>query len=177
MLHDLKSFTQTLHPLGYITVYYPTHPNAWKNSKSVYFHRLVMENKLNRYLEDFEHVHHIDENRLNNDPENLEILTSSEHCKLHHPVYLELKICRYCKKEFQPDSIEKQYCSVECYRIDQEKDIASKEDLEKIIWKIPSEEIGKFYNVSGRMIGKWCKKYGIEKPPRGYWAKQKNRYL
>ena len=24
-----------------------------------------------------------------------------------------------------------------------------------------------------RAIGKWCEKYGIEKPPRGYWWNKK----
>lgn len=47
-----------------------------------------------------------------------------------------------------------------------------KEVLEKLVWEIPSEKIGEKYGVSGRAVGKWCKKYEIDKPPRGYWAKR-----
>jgi len=47
----------------------------------------------------------------------------------------------------------------------------SKEELRKIIWEKPAETIGKEHNVSGKCIEKYCKKWGIEKPPRGYWAK------
>lgn len=47
----------------------------------------------------------------------------------------------------------------------------TKEKLEKLIWKIPCTEIGKKYNASSKAIEKKCKKFGISKPPRGYWAK------
>ena len=46
-------------------------------------HRLVMERMLGRKLEPSEHVHHMDENTLNNSPSNLKIVTRSEHLKLH----------------------------------------------------------------------------------------------
>jgi HNH endonuclease len=49
-----------------------------------YEHRIVAERKLGRRLKEGEVVHHIDGDRLNNDPDNLEILSSqSEHMKLH----------------------------------------------------------------------------------------------
>ena len=46
-------------------------------------HRWVMEQHLGRKLESWEQVHHIDNNPLNNDLSNLQILTRSEHRKLH----------------------------------------------------------------------------------------------
>lgn len=49
----------------------------------------------------------------------------------------------------------------------------SKEILEKEVWELPSVILAKKYNVSGKAIEKWCKKYNISKPPRGYWQKQK----
>ena len=52
------------------------------HSKS-FIHREVMEEHLGRKLERWEEVHHIDENRLNNDISNLEVLSKSEHAKLH----------------------------------------------------------------------------------------------
>jgi biotin operon repressor len=46
-----------------------------------------------------------------------------------------------------------------------------KEELQKLIWEKPCAKIAKELGVSDKAIEKRCKKYGIEKPPRGYWAK------
>lgn len=44
---------------------------------------LIMEENLGRLLTDNEVVHHIDGNKLNNNLVNLQLLTISEHAKLH----------------------------------------------------------------------------------------------
>ena len=50
----------------------------------VYIHREVMEQKLGRKLKSGEVVHHKDENKRNNDPDNLELKANySEHMKQH----------------------------------------------------------------------------------------------
>ena len=46
-------------------------------------HRYVVEMHLGRKLESHEHVHHIDGNRANNAIENLMVMSSTEHHKLH----------------------------------------------------------------------------------------------
>lgn len=46
-------------------------------------HRIVMERFLGRKLKSEEHIHHIDGDTLNNSPSNLQIVTSSEHLKIH----------------------------------------------------------------------------------------------
>ena len=54
-------------------------------------HRLVMMKHLGRELKENEIVHHIDHNKCNNDISNLQIMTPSEHAKLHshtHSQYL-----------------------------------------------------------------------------------------
>lgn len=53
------------------------------NGVKVYEHRYVMEQHLKRKLKKGEEVHHIDGNKLNNNIDNLELLTTGEH-KKHH---------------------------------------------------------------------------------------------
>ncbi|MFX0100433.1 MAG: hypothetical protein ACFFCS_12745 [Candidatus Hodarchaeota archaeon] len=48
----------------------------------------------------------------------------------------------------------------------------TKEELEKEVWEKTSEQIAQEHGVSGRLITKKCREYGIDKPPRGYWAKK-----
>lgn len=52
-----------------------------------YEHRLVMEEKLGRKLDFNETVHHKNHNRQDNRSENLEILSRSEHGRLHFLKY------------------------------------------------------------------------------------------
>lgn len=54
---------------------------GWKRE-----HRVVAEAKYGRKLQTGEHTHHIDENSLNNSPENLMVLSSGLHRKAHHPL-------------------------------------------------------------------------------------------
>jgi len=49
-----------------------------------------------------------------------------------------------------------------------------KEVLESLLWEIPSTKIGERFNVSDKAIEKWAKFYGLEKPPRGYWARTRS---
>lgn len=48
-------------------------------------HRIVMEQKLGRELTSNEIVHHKNESKKDNDPDNLEVMTRAEHSKLHFP--------------------------------------------------------------------------------------------
>lgn len=66
---------------GYVLVYCPEHPNA--RSGYIQEHRLVMSNYLCRPLDDFEHVHHLNENKTDNRIENLELCSNAGHGKAH----------------------------------------------------------------------------------------------
>jgi hypothetical protein len=67
---------------GYALRRLPTHPAA--DAKGyVLEHRLVAEQTIGRPLAPGEVVHHIDRNPLNNAPDNLQVMTHSEHSSLH----------------------------------------------------------------------------------------------
>ena len=79
----------------------PEHPKA-NSSGLVLYHRVVMENLLDRILDDEEIVHHKDNDGHNNNPENLELMDRLDHLKMHSE---EKKnsvdtTCDYCHKPF-----------------------------------------------------------------------------
>ena len=51
--------------------------------KKIDEHRYIMEQILGRKLTKDEVVHHIDGNKLNNDPSNLQVMSRAEHTRLH----------------------------------------------------------------------------------------------
>lgn len=72
---------------GYIVAYAPNHPRACK--RYVLEHRLVMEQKLGRYLRPEEVVHHIDGDPANNVRENLDLFANvGKHKGYHHKLEL-----------------------------------------------------------------------------------------
>jgi len=67
---------------GRIGVFVPNHPKA-NNRGYVLRSRYVIEKNLGRFLNTDEHIHHKDENKLNDIIENLELLSRQEHSKKH----------------------------------------------------------------------------------------------
>lgn len=71
---------RTVRQDGYISVYYPTHPDADTNGR-ILEHRLVAEQKYGRRILPTEQVHHINGVRADNRPENLEVLPAGDHTR------------------------------------------------------------------------------------------------
>jgi hypothetical protein len=70
-------------------------------------------------------------------------------------------------KNSSPDLTHKERVHINSRKVER----PSKEELQKLVWEIPTIHIAKKFGVSDKAIEKWCKAYGIDKPPRGYWTK------
>jgi hypothetical protein len=132
-----------------------------------------MENHLGRILDPKEVVHHKDE--LNNDISNLEVMDPKKHVQHHRPP-LSTYTCDTCGTEFESKKKKhvKVYCSRKCYKISCNKTLRpTKEELSTLVWQHPTSRLAEHFGVSDNAVAKWCKKYGIDKPGRGYWQKKR----
>lgn len=81
------------HPEGYVYRYCPDHPN--NTDGYVLEHRLVMEGLLNRRLSREEVVHHINGDKSDNRPANLEVLASHRDHLIDHHISMDGWFGRY----------------------------------------------------------------------------------
>jgi len=89
-------------------------------------HREIMGNIIGRKLNRNEIVHHKNGDKTDNRPENLEIMTNSEHSKYHYEKEIKEKLlkkryynkqCCICFNEFSSNSYRSKYCSNHCLYI------------------------------------------------------------
>jgi hypothetical protein len=109
---------------GYVAVWNPEYAQATGRAKrQIQQHIIVMEQHLGRRLAKGECVHHIDEDRANNDLSNLRLMSNGEHCRLHRIQSAErrgikptLYICPWCGAEFTAPRYvpTRKYCSHSC---------------------------------------------------------------
>ena len=154
----------------YLAIQKPSHPKA-RIDGYVYIHQLQAEKKLGRQLNEGECVHHIDENKYNNDIDNIMIFkTKSDHTAFHSgcEAYLDgdvwaakihkNRICPICKANIKDNHAS---MCISCYLKKKSSNIPPKEILMDLILKYPMTQIGKMYGVSSNSVKKWCKKYGL----------------
>lgn len=75
---------RSITPDGYVLIRVGIHHHLSDVRGYAYEHRLVAEQKFGRRLKPGELVHHIDGNKQNNNPENLEICTSTSSHRTKH---------------------------------------------------------------------------------------------
>jgi len=130
---------------------------------------------LKRYLDPVnERVWFVDGNTLNTDVSNLRLVSVSEHRSLSSKsqIALEPIKCAMCREWFQPPSSRHKYCSQRCAHWAQEHTKwPPPEVLVRMVWRMPTVVLARRLGVSDKAVEKRCKKFGIHKPPRGYWAK------
>lgn len=157
----------------YKRLFMPNHPTSNKCGL-IREHRYYAELKLGRLLKPEEVVHHIDEDKFNNDFDNLVVFkTASDHAAFHKgckavldgDVYWcpdkqqKFKICPLCEQNL---IYYQSKCCESCRRIkDRVVDRPSKETLFNMIKIYSFVDIGKSFGVSDNTIRKWCKFYGL----------------
>ena len=156
---------------GYLYFCDKDHPLSRGNSGMVLYHRHVASLSIGRWVSSDEVVHHKDENRLNNSPSNLEVLSRSEHSRIHAGVYLVDIICPICKNLFRPRTSGQLYCSTKCAASSRVIIQISKEMLERDIWYYPYTSLTHKYGLSDVGLKKRAKSLGCKIPPPYFHSK------
>ncbi len=133
-------------------------------------------------------VDHIDGDWRNNRPENLRVLCPN--CHSLTPTYCGLnrgkgrdRKGKVARKQYPNATPSRPYRSkVKVPPRTKPKRVGNftnkqalnftKKELDALVWQKPTSHIASEYGVTDNAITKWCKKLGVEKPPRGYWAKR-----
>ena len=158
------------------------HPRVRSNG-CVTFHTLVAESVIGRYLYDDEVVHHKDEDKHNNSPENLMVFrTQEDHARFHSGKYESLvensdgswscnigkQYCVVCGETIISNR-DRKTCSTNCANETFKKcERPNKEDLVELLTENSFSFVGKMFNVSDNAIRKWCKGYGLSAKAKDY---------
>jgi HNH endonuclease len=146
---------------GYVQFRDWEHPLHYVSDGSVYLHRHVASIMLGRWILPSEVVHHKDFDKLNNNPNNLEILTQEQHSKLHNQ---SLRVsCINCLALFIPHNNNSKFCSQKCYKssLVKNKEI-TKELLEELKPTMTWIALGKLFGYSDNGIKKRAKSLGCK---------------
>lgn len=133
-----------------------------KKKNTIYEHRLKFEIHIKRKLKNTEQIHHINGIRTDNRLKNLQLLSISDHRKLHakENEVIYLIRCKYCKTEFGSKKQNRKYCSVKCNNLSKRPKLRPSDKELKIVLKNNknNSELGRIYNVSETAVRKWRRK-------------------
>lgn len=88
--------------------------------------------------------------------------------------------CAVCKTPIQIDpshAPKRATCSIPCRVKWQRRFEIEPNELLLAVWSAPVTSVAASFDVSDKAIEKRCKRLGVTKPPRGYWAKIQNGVL
>lgn len=159
---------------GYLHFYCPKHPLARQNG-TVVLHRHLVSVHIGRWLEPDEMVTFRNGDRQDVRIENLQItdrLGLREHGLGPIPDHVK-KSCKRCRTRFTvvASNSDQKYCSLKCATLASRLFEVSAEELEQLVWQMPTTRVAEMFGVSDKAIEKRCKRLGVSKPPRGYWAR------
>lgn len=165
---------------GYLLFYMPDHPLAVQNGM-VALHRHVASVDRGRWLTSEEMVLFANKKRSDCRPENLEVIARSKFGqKISREIPRVEVTCPVCGTEFIVSESQvgrRRTCSPKCRQLASRKLDVSPEELEKLVWEMPTVQVAEQFGVSDKAIEKLCKKHSIRKPPRGYWAKMRHGHI
>lgn len=145
---------------GYTLIYSPESAMAMRSKNwhgYVYEHRSVMAGILGRTLLSTEHVHHVDGNRRNNAPDNLRVLSQSEHRRVHaKPAGGEPRRCLVCSAPILKTS--KETCSAKCRALRSRR--AVRPQLDELVAAVAASSmcaVARRYGVSDNAVKKWLR--------------------
>jgi len=160
------------HQTGQLCFYDPDHPLARKDGM-VWLSRHQLSLKLGRWLQPCEDAQYVDGDAKNLAPENLVLASHTEQVDRRRVDQAEL-VCPFCGEVFRVARSHKDrrvHCKDKCRRLHSRKFAVETEELEQLVWLMPTTEVAQLFGVSDKAIEKRCKLLGIPKPPRGYWTK------
>lgn len=158
---------------GYRVVYCPEHASFGKSSGYngyAYEHRMIVGMSIGRKLRRDEAVHHIDENKFNNDLSNLRLMSFSEHSSMHTcSPDAERQHCKICGKNLGGTvnrKVKRVYCGDCCRAMwANVSKKPSNEQLQLDCNTMNRTQIAEKYGVSETAVRKWIRKNGIKYEP------------
>lgn len=170
---DLSSLNLRDHG-GYLHFYCSGHPLVRQNG-CISLQQHVLSVHLGRWLCSGEKALFLDGDRTDVRPDDLAVVTASElrARTLGEPATPVWLSCQRCGESLAAPASDghRKYCSASCATRASRRFEVTQEDLEKLVWEMPTTEGAALLGVSDKAVEKRCKKYGIQKPPSGYWAK------